>query len=178
VRESNREFILSYAEDWDPDETVEVRVDGQVEQMTASQALELALDRAGERNLERLANNAEPASHDTRDWIGDIFHLGLGGADCGTTTTYTPSTPGTELDPQFELHEGPVSYTSGTNADRLHVVFSDTMKEGHAVGSIDWIGKAQSFCFPGLLVLENIDGVATNDDLPGELHDVPTVPSP
>lgn len=173
LREENRAFILEHLDDYDPDEVVEVRLNGDTHQMTQAEAIDHALDMIGDQDIERIATAAAPADHETRDWVGDLLHLGIGGADCGTQTQLAESTPGADVDPQFELHDGPVLYTTGTNADRLHVVHSDTMKEGHLVGEIGWTGKATSFCVPGFLVLDRIDGLATDDGLPEDVHDLP-----
>jgi hypothetical protein len=164
LREQNREFILENTEDYDPDETVEVRINGQWQTMKASEALDHALDMTEDTDLETIALSADEATHGEPTWVGDILHLALGGADCGTTTEVAPSTPGEDLDPQFELHDGPVAYTTGTNADRLHVVYSYTMKEGHLADELNWGGKAQSLCVPGFVALDRIDGYATEDD--------------
>jgi hypothetical protein len=174
AREENREFLLQYWEDYDPDEVVEVQVNAQTQTMTQEEALDHALDLAEDRDLETIANAAVPADHDSRDWVGDLFHLALGGADCGTQSVITEqgSALGADADPQFELHEGPVLYTTGASADRLNVVHSATMKEGHTVDEVSWTGKARSFCIPGFLALDSIDGIATNDGLPGAVHDL------
>lgn len=174
VREDNREFILDHWGDYDADRAIEVQVDGETQVMTEEQALEHALDLAEDRDLELIASTAQPAGHDTRDWVGDLLHLALGGANCGTQSVITEqgSDVGEDLDPQFQLHEGPVVYTTGATADRLNLIHSDTMKEGHTVDEVDWTGKARSFCIPGFLALDLIDGLATNEDLPEEVHDL------
>lgn len=165
LRESNREFILSHLDDWDPDRVVDVRVDGEWQTMEASQALELALDMVEDKDLERLANAADGGAHGTEDWAGDILELALGNADCGESTSVGPATPGAEPDPQLTVHEGDLTYVTGVSGD-FHRVISETMKEDARVGgtAVHHVGKGLSLCISGFVYLSLYTGFATTRD--------------
>lgn len=165
LREKNRAFILSHLDDWDPDRVVDVRVDGEWQTMTASEALELALDMAEDKNLERLANAAEDSDHGTEDWAGDILELALGDADCGESTSVGPVTPGAEPDPQLTVHEGDLTYVTGVTGD-FHRVISETMKEDAMVDgtAVHHVGKGGSLCISGFVYLSLYTGFATTRD--------------
>lgn len=166
LREENRAFMLSHLDDWDPDRVVDVRVDGEWTTMTASEALDLALDMVEGIDLEQIAASAEASSHGTGDWAGDILELALGGADCGESTSVGPETPGAEPDPQLELQEGDLTYVEGVTAG-FHNVFSYTMKEGD--NSLDetpvhHVGKGLSLCISNFVYLSLYTGFATTRD--------------
>lgn len=169
VREENREFILEHADEYDPNEVVEVHHNGIVEEMTAEEALELTLDRAGDRNLADLAASA---THGSSDLVGDVWLLGFGSVDCGETTILQEGVnPFLGLHPQFFLYAGDYGYNEDSSADFL-LGLGFTMKEFVLVSDeVNYGGISDFFCFEGSfgVLFPFIDGYSTTEDVPPPL---------
>jgi hypothetical protein len=172
VRESNRAFILENSEVFRPDATVEVHQGDSVEEMTAREALDLVLDRAGDRDLARLATSA---THGSTDVAGDVWILGLGNVDCGTTTTYAPQPVfGMPVQEQFYVYDGFVGYNVGSSAEDW---WADawTLKETvQGSGTVNYGGLSNFFCVEDTVepigwdgaLFPFIDGYATEEPVP------------
>jgi hypothetical protein len=168
VREQNREFIMDeIGDDYDPDAMVTLHYNGVTEEITQKEAVELTLDRAGDTNLETLADSA---AHGEAELAGDIWLIGLGNVDCGTTTTVAPNPAGGVYPvAQFWLYNGEVGYNQGSSAD-LWLATSWTMKD-YAAGSggINYGGVSDFFCIEGGffgILFPYIDGYTTTETLP------------
>lgn len=157
IREDNREFILSHSPDYDPDDRVEVHHDGIVEEMRAERALEMTLDRAGDRNLAAMANSA---AHGDRTVAGDVWILGLGDIECGEPIKLAPQPIFTiPVQQQFWLYDGHVGYSTSSSAEDWWAT-AWTMKETiQGSGTVSYGGISTFFCVEEIVHPIGWDGV-------------------
>lgn len=164
IRDQNREWILDQVEDYRPDAIVEVHSDGTVEQMPARKALEVTLDRAGDRKLATLAAGA---SHGTSDLVGDIWLIGFGFEDC----SWHPIAPQPVSAPvlsQLWIYSGEIGY--GHAAASSWTATGWTMKETvTGSGDVYFGGVADFFCVEGGffgILFPFVDGYVTQRPVP------------
>lgn len=151
IREQNRQWILEHNPDYDPDAIVELHTADGVEEMTAAEALERALDRAGDTLLPDVASD-EVAGESalTGTVVGDIWLIAVGSVDCGERTELADSPiPFTPVDPQLWIYDGVIGYVTDASAD-VWIAISWTQKETLAgTGTFHYGGIIDDFCIDG-----------------------------
>ncbi len=164
IREKNRAYILANIPSYDPAEIVEVHHDGAIERMPAPDALELALDRAGDTDLAALASDASHGAG-AKNGVGDIWIVAFG-ARCDLTTVAPSPVPVTPVSTQLWLYGGELGYGHST-ADHYLISYW-TMKSVHeASGDLYFGGDIDNFCVPGWWFLfPRIDGYTSEHPIP------------
>jgi hypothetical protein len=166
VREDNRAFLLEQNPGAAMDDTVEVHHGDTVETTTVRQGLEMALDRAGDANLRALAQPA--AAHETIDTVvGDVWLMGFGEVECGTTTTVAGNpAPEGPLVPGLWLYDGELGYNAGSAAEDWIALSWTTTVTVDGSGPVHYGGNSDFFCIEGSMgiLFPYIDGYATAND--------------
>lgn len=168
IREQNRQWILEHNPDYDPDATVELHTADGVEEMTAAEALERTLDRAGDTLLANIASDEVAGeSAVTQTVVGDIWLVATGNVDCGDRTVIAPSPlPFTAAGPQLWIYDGVIGYVTDASAD-VWIATSWTQKETLAgTGTFHYGGIIDPFCIDGggffSILFPFLDGYVTS----------------
>lgn len=164
IRESNRAYILANVPSYDPAETVEVHHDGTVDEMPASDALELALDRAGDTDLAALASQA---SHGlgAKNGVGDIWIVAFG-ATCEVTLLAPSPVPFLPVSTQLWLYGGTLAYGHST-ADAYLISYWSMKGIHEASGDLYFGGDIDNFCVPGWwFFFPRMDGYTSEHPIP------------
>lgn len=162
IREDNRAWLLEQNPEYDPDAIVELHTGDGVEEITAEQALERTLDRAGEASLAALTHGAGDGDGEA---AGDIWLIGTGDVACGEVSRLAhqpvePLPPG----PQISLHDGAVGYATDASADRWTVISWTTKRTVDGSGIIHYGGVSDFFCTeqgPFEILFPFVDGYTT-----------------
>lgn len=169
IREQNREWLLEQNPNYNPNEIVEVHHNGIVEQMTAEDALDITLDRAGDKLLENIAADAGGSGGGTV--AGDVWLIGFGSVDCGSTTVLAPTPyPFTPIHTQLWLYGASTGYNEDSSANFWFAISWTAKTDIDGSGVVDYGGDSDFFCIEGgffSLLFPFIDGYATNEqDVP------------
>lgn len=165
IREQNRQWILEKNPDYDPEAVVELHTGEGVEEVTAREALERALDRAGETSLPSLVSAEGGGGGGTV--TGDVWLIGWGNVDCGELSRLVPQDQfWYGSGPQMWVYEGYVGYASHASADTWHAISWTWKTDIHGAGAIHYGGLSDFLCFDGpafALLFPFIDGYASDE---------------
>jgi hypothetical protein len=173
TRASNRAFVLDHVEDYDPDEIVEVHLDHGIEEMRAEEALELVLDRAGDRDLAAMADGAQHTNGPLVQ-TGEVLLYGLGDVRCGDSERHADRPPQFSLSPQGAwLDQGPVQSVTNVSAN-VWWAWGMTFKDVHQGfgGPLSYSGAIARLCIPNFygdglgILFPLIDGTAVRGNVP------------